>query len=199
MGSFPRTPCVETGLVQEKQSYHKWSGENIRCPSPSKAKLSRPSLASPLIFSLFLVLPPVLVPRHSEYNPQLSLLAKFRSASLHSEPLMPHNATYPDSFQQSLCPAPPSSPGHVFPESPCPTSYPHSPGSPSDSDSPYQHSGQSLGNRMQVDDRKSSAAPHTSTVPFTSCTSMVLVLGSSQSSFRYEMESNAIPGHLQNM
>ncbi|EGW02364.1 Mothers against decapentaplegic-like 9 [Cricetulus griseus] len=86
------------------------------------------------------VLPPVLVPRHSEYNPQLSLLAKFRSASLHSEPLMPHNATYPDSFQQPLCPAPPSSPGHVFPQSPGPTSYPHSPESPSESDSPFQHS-----------------------------------------------------------
>lgn len=114
-----------------------------------------PNLVHPLSLSLLLVLPPVLVPRHSEYNPQLSLLAKFRSASLHSEPLMPHNATYPDSFQQSLCPAPPSSPGHVFPQSPCPTGYPHSPGSPSDSDSPYQHSGQSMGNAtLAEDDRK---------------------------------------------
>uniref|UniRef100_A0A674N9I9 Mothers against decapentaplegic homolog n=1 Tax=Takifugu rubripes TaxID=31033 RepID=A0A674N9I9_TAKRU len=43
------------------------------------------------------VLPPVLVPRHSEFNPQHSLLAKFRNTSLH-EPLMPQNATYPDSF-----------------------------------------------------------------------------------------------------
>lgn len=107
-----------------------------------------------LSLSLFPVLPPVLVPRHSEYNPQLSLLAKFRSASLHSEPLMPHNATYPDSFQQPLCPAPPSSPGHGFPQSPCPTTYPHSPGSPSESDSPFQHSGQSVGNGTQVDDHK---------------------------------------------
>uniref|UniRef100_A0A452VI44 Mothers against decapentaplegic homolog n=1 Tax=Ursus maritimus TaxID=29073 RepID=A0A452VI44_URSMA len=57
------------------------------------------------------VLPPVLVPRHSEYNPQLSLLAKFRSASLHSEPLMPHNATYPDSFQQPQCFFPRRGPG----------------------------------------------------------------------------------------
>uniref|UniRef100_G1ST36 Mothers against decapentaplegic homolog n=1 Tax=Oryctolagus cuniculus TaxID=9986 RepID=G1ST36_RABIT len=86
------------------------------------------------------VLPPVLVPRHSEYNPQLSLLAKFRSASLHSEPLMPHNATYPDSFQQPPCSAPPPSPSHVFLQSPCTASYPHSPGSPSEPDSPYQHS-----------------------------------------------------------
>uniref|UniRef100_A0A8C0S514 Mothers against decapentaplegic homolog n=1 Tax=Canis lupus familiaris TaxID=9615 RepID=A0A8C0S514_CANLF len=88
------------------------------------------------------VLPPVLVPRHSEYNPQLSLLAKFRSTSLHSEPLMPHNATYPDSFQQPPCSAfPPSpGPGHVFSQSPCTAGYPHSPGSPSEPESPYQHS-----------------------------------------------------------
>ncbi|XP_040847439.1 mothers against decapentaplegic homolog 9 isoform X1 [Ochotona curzoniae] len=86
------------------------------------------------------VLPPVLVPRHSEYNPQLSLLAKFRSASLHSEPLMPHNATYPDSFQQPPCSAPPPSPSHMFLQSPCTASYPHSPGSPAEPDSPYQHS-----------------------------------------------------------
>ncbi|XP_057389056.1 mothers against decapentaplegic homolog 9 isoform X3 [Balaenoptera acutorostrata] len=87
------------------------------------------------------VLPPVLVPRHSEYNPQLSLLAKFRSASLHSEPLMPHNATYPDSFQQPPCPAFPPSPGPPFPQSPCTAGYPHSPGSPSEPESPFQHSG----------------------------------------------------------
>ncbi|TEA24083.1 hypothetical protein DBR06_SOUSAS2610023, partial [Sousa chinensis] len=86
-------------------------------------------------------LPPVLVPRHSEYNPQLSLLAKFRSASLHSEPLMPHNATYPDSFQQPPCPAFPPSPGPPFPQSPCTAGYPHSPGSPSEPESPFQHSG----------------------------------------------------------
>ncbi|EHB03887.1 Mothers against decapentaplegic-like protein 9 [Heterocephalus glaber] len=86
------------------------------------------------------VLPPVLVPRHSEYNPQLSLLAKFRSASLHSEPLMPHNATYPDSFQQPPCPVLPLSPGHMFSQSPCSASYPHSPGSPAEPESPYQHS-----------------------------------------------------------
>lgn len=88
------------------------------------------------------VLPPVLVPRHSEYNPQLSLLAKFRSASLHSEPLMPHNATYPDSFQQPPCPTFPPSPGAPFPPSPCTAGYPHSPGSPSEPESPFQHSGQ---------------------------------------------------------
>ncbi|KAM6177858.1 mothers against decapentaplegic homolog 9 isoform 2-T2 [Rhynchocyon petersi] len=86
------------------------------------------------------VLPPVLVPRHSEYNPQLSLLAKFRSASLHSEPLMPQNATYPDSFQNPPCPVYSASPSHAFSQSPCTASYPHSPGSSSEPESPYQHS-----------------------------------------------------------
>lgn len=128
--------CMERGLVEETSPTTDGQGTTSAVPIHCG-----PNLVRPLPLSLLLVLPPVLVPRHSEYNPQLSLLAKFRSASLHSEPLMPHNATYPDSFQQSLCPAPPSSPGHVFPQSPCPTSYPHSPGSPSDSDSPYQHSG----------------------------------------------------------
>ncbi|XP_004711302.1 mothers against decapentaplegic homolog 9 isoform X2 [Echinops telfairi] len=86
------------------------------------------------------VLPPVLVPRHSEYNPQLSLLAKFRSTSLHSELLMPHNATYPDSFQHPLGSAFPPSPSHAFSQSPCTASYPHSPGSSSEPESPHPHS-----------------------------------------------------------
>lgn len=106
-----------------------------RCPL--RAKAGCPSL-TPWLF-LPVVLPPVLVPRHSEYNPQLSLLAKFRSPSLHSEPLMPHNATYPDSFQQPACLAfPPAQ----CPQSQCAAGYPHSPGSPSEPESPYQHSGQ---------------------------------------------------------
>uniref|UniRef100_A0A8D2ZNG7 Mothers against decapentaplegic homolog n=1 Tax=Scophthalmus maximus TaxID=52904 RepID=A0A8D2ZNG7_SCOMX len=70
------------------------------------------------------VLPPVLVPRHSEFNPQHSLLAKFRNASLHSEPLMPQNATYPDSF----------------PPLPC-SSYPNSPNSSVEPGSPYHIAG----------------------------------------------------------
>ncbi|XP_004390022.1 mothers against decapentaplegic homolog 9 [Trichechus manatus latirostris] len=86
------------------------------------------------------VLPPVLVPRHSEYNPQLSLLAKFRGASLHSEPLLPHNATYPDSFQHPQCSAFLPSPRLAFSQSPCTASYPRSPGSSSEPASPYQHS-----------------------------------------------------------
>ncbi|EMP25303.1 Mothers against decapentaplegic like protein 9 [Chelonia mydas] len=84
------------------------------------------------------VLPPVLVPRHSEFNPHLSLLAKFRSASLHSEPLMPHNATYPDSFQHTPCTPFPSSPSNMFSQSPSSISYPNSPGSSSGPGSPYQ-------------------------------------------------------------
>nr|XP_032661818.1 mothers against decapentaplegic homolog 9 isoform X3 [Chelonoidis abingdonii] len=84
------------------------------------------------------MLPPVLVPRHSEFNPHLSLLAKFRSASLHNEPLMPHNATYPDSFQQTPCTPFPSSPSNMFSQSPSSISYPNSPGSSSGPGSPYQ-------------------------------------------------------------
>lgn len=45
------------------------------------------------------VLPPVLVPRHNEFNPQHSLLVQFRNLS-HNEPHMPQNATFPDSFHQ---------------------------------------------------------------------------------------------------
>ncbi|XP_060129757.1 mothers against decapentaplegic homolog 9 isoform X1 [Zootoca vivipara] len=83
------------------------------------------------------VLPPVLVPRHSEFNPHLSLLAKFRNASLHSEPLMPHNATYPDSFQHPPCPPLPASP-NMFSQSPSSMNYPDSPRSSSTPGSPYQ-------------------------------------------------------------
>ncbi|XP_061484384.1 mothers against decapentaplegic homolog 9 isoform X2 [Rhineura floridana] len=83
------------------------------------------------------VLPPVLVPRHSEFNPHLSLLAKFRNTSLHSEPLMPHNATYPDSFHQPPCTPFPASP-NMFSQSPSSMSYPDSPGSSSAPGSPYQ-------------------------------------------------------------
>ncbi|MGH0154952.1 UNVERIFIED_CONTAM: hypothetical protein FKN15_071135 [Acipenser sinensis] len=84
------------------------------------------------------VLPPVLVPRHSEFNPQHSLLAKFRNASLQSEPLMPHNATYPDSFQQPPCNVFSLSPNRTFSQSPCTISYPSSPGSSTEPGSPYQ-------------------------------------------------------------
>ncbi|KAE8287435.1 Mothers against decapentaplegic-like protein 9 [Larimichthys crocea] len=61
---------------------------------------------------------PVLVPRHSEFNPQHSLLAKFRNASLHNEPLMPQNATYPDSFPPLPCTSFSSSPPPLSPSLP---------------------------------------------------------------------------------
>lgn len=84
------------------------------------------------------VLPPVLVPRHSEFNPQHSLLVQFRNLS-HNEPHMPVNATYPESFQQhsggSSFPISPNSP---YPPSPASSgTYPNSPASSGPS-SPFQ-------------------------------------------------------------
>lgn len=89
------------------------------------------------------VLPPVLVPRHSEYNPQHSLLAQFRNLG-QNEPHMPLNATFPDSFQQPSSHAFPHSPGSSYPNSPGGSSsaYPHSPTS-SDPGSPFQMPGRS--------------------------------------------------------
>lgn len=98
-----------------------------------------------LIFVFFLfflpVLPPVLVPRHSEYNPQHSLLAQFRNLG-QNEPHMPLNATFPDSFQQPNSHPFPHSPGSSYPNSPGSSSstYPHSPTS-SDPGSPFQMPG----------------------------------------------------------
>ncbi|EOB04955.1 Mothers against decapentaplegic-like protein 1, partial [Anas platyrhynchos] len=91
-----------------------------------------------LFFSPFSVLPPVLVPRHSEYNPQHSLLAQFRNLG-QNEPHMPHNATFPDSFQQPNSHPFPHSPNSSYPNSPGSSSstYPHSPAS-SDPGSPFQ-------------------------------------------------------------
>lgn len=94
-----------------------------------------------LFFSPFSVLPPVLVPRHSEYNPQHSLLAQFRNLG-QNEPHMPHNATFPDSFQQPNSHPFPHSPNSSYPNSPGSSSstYPHSPAS-SDPGSPFQMPG----------------------------------------------------------
>lgn len=91
--------------------------------------------------SLFPVLPPVLVPRHSEYNPQHSLLAQFRNLG-QNEPHMPLNATFPDSFQQPNSHPFPHSPSSSYPNSPGSSSgtYPHSPTS-SDPGSPFQMPG----------------------------------------------------------
>lgn len=92
-------------------------------------------------FPFFPVLPPVLVPRHSEYNPQHSLLAQFRNLG-QNEPHMPLNATFPDSFQQPNSHPFPHSPNSSYPNSPGSSSstYPHSPTS-SDPGSPFQMPG----------------------------------------------------------
>lgn len=109
----------------------------------------------PLFSHLFFhaVLPPVLVPRHSEFNPQHSLLVQFRNLT-HNEPHMPLNATFPESFQQphsggsctgggggggggggSSFPISPNSP---YPPSPASSgTYPNSPASSGPS-SPFQ-------------------------------------------------------------
>lgn len=95
-----------------------------------------------LSFSRLLsVLPPVLVPRHSEFNPQHSLLAKFRNTSLHNEPLMPQNATYPDSFPPLPCSSFSSSPSSSLAQSPTSQSYPNSPNSSAEPGSPYHITG----------------------------------------------------------
>lgn len=96
----------------------------------------------------FSVLPPVLVPRHSEFNPQHSLLVQFRNLT-HNEPHMPLNATFPESFQQPHSGGGSSSGGGgggsfpISPNSPYPPSpassgtYPNSPASSGPS-SPFQ-------------------------------------------------------------
>lgn len=109
---------------------------------------------SPLYFPCSPVLPPVLVPRHSEFNPQHSLLVQFRNLT-HNEPHMPLNATFPDSFQQphsggggergggerggggggTSFPISPNSPYPPSPASSC--TYPNSPASSGPS-SPFQ-------------------------------------------------------------
>ncbi|XP_061541862.1 mothers against decapentaplegic homolog 5 isoform X1 [Phyllopteryx taeniolatus] len=91
------------------------------------------------------VLPPVLVPRHSEFNPQHSLLVQFRNLT-HNEPHMALNATFPESFQQPHSGGSSTGGGGSFPitpNSPYPPSpassgtYPNSPASSGPS-SPFQ-------------------------------------------------------------
>lgn len=89
-----------------------------------------------LCLFFFPVLPPVLVPRHSEFNPQHSLLVQFRNLS-HNEPHMPHNATFPDSFQQPNSTPFSISPNSPYPPSPASSTYPSSPASSGPS-SPFQ-------------------------------------------------------------
>ena len=116
----------------------------LLCFSVTLLKASHHSDFVPSFFfalSPFPVLPPVLVPRHSEYNPQHSLLAQFRNLG-QNEPHMPLNATFPDSFQQPNSHPFPHSPNSSYPNSPGSSSstYPHSPTS-SDPGSPFQMPG----------------------------------------------------------
>ncbi|KAG2465366.1 mothers against decapentaplegic homolog 1 [Polypterus senegalus] len=90
------------------------------------------------------VLPPVLVPRHSEFNPQHSLLAQFRNLG-QNEPHMPHNATFPDSFPDSF----PQVNSHPFPHSPN-NSYPSSPGGGSSSTFPHSPTSSDPGSPFQI-------------------------------------------------
>uniref|UniRef100_A0AAV2LLH2 Mothers against decapentaplegic homolog n=1 Tax=Knipowitschia caucasica TaxID=637954 RepID=A0AAV2LLH2_KNICA len=87
------------------------------------------------------VLPPVLVPRNSEFNAKHTMLPRFRNPLQQNEPHMPQNATFPESFAQTN-PLPfPQSPGNSFPNSPgsgsSSNTFPHSPSS-SDPGSPFQ-------------------------------------------------------------
>ncbi len=99
--------------------------------------------------SLTSVLPPVLVPRNSEFNAKLSMLPRFRNPLHQTEPSMPQNATFPDSFQQqpaNALPFTPNSPTNSYPSSPnsgtgSSATLPHSPSS-SDPDSPFQMPGE---------------------------------------------------------
>lgn len=90
------------------------------------------------------VLPPVLVPRNSEFNAKHSMLPRFQNPLNQTEPHMPHNAIFPDSFPPAG-PLPfPHSPNGSFPGSPgsgSSATFPHSP-SGSDPGSPFQMPGE---------------------------------------------------------
>lgn len=92
------------------------------------------------------VLPPVLVPRNSEFNAKHTMLPRFRNPLQQNDPHMPQNATFPESFPQAntMPPVFPHSPGNSFPNSPGSGSnatFPHSPSS-SDPGSPFQMPGE---------------------------------------------------------
>ena len=92
------------------------------------------------------MLPPVLVPRNSEFNAKHSMLPRFRNPLHQTEPHMPQNATFPESFTQAntLPQAfPPTSPVNSYPSSPgsgSSATFPHSPSS-TDPGSPFQMPG----------------------------------------------------------
>lgn len=90
------------------------------------------------------------MPRHNEFNPQHSLLVQFRNLS-HNEPHMPHNATFPDSFQQPNSTPFPLSPNSPYPPSPASSTYPSSPAS-SAPGSPFQLPGKTslISRRMGI-------------------------------------------------
>ncbi|XP_032396049.1 mothers against decapentaplegic homolog 1 isoform X2 [Etheostoma spectabile] len=89
------------------------------------------------------VLPPVLVPRNSEFNAKHTMLPRFRNPLQQNEPHMPQNATFPESFAQANTMPPnfPNSPVNSYPNSPgsgsSSATFPHSPSS-SDPGSPFQ-------------------------------------------------------------
>uniref|UniRef100_A0A672FE25 Mothers against decapentaplegic homolog n=1 Tax=Salarias fasciatus TaxID=181472 RepID=A0A672FE25_SALFA len=86
------------------------------------------------------VLPPVLVPRNSEFNAKHTMLPRFRNPLQQNEPHMPQNATFPESFAQANTMPFPHSPGNSYPNSPgsgSSATFPHSPSS-SDPGSPFQ-------------------------------------------------------------
>uniref|UniRef100_A0A8C8H3P9 Mothers against decapentaplegic homolog n=1 Tax=Oncorhynchus tshawytscha TaxID=74940 RepID=A0A8C8H3P9_ONCTS len=88
------------------------------------------------------VLPPVLVPRNSEFNAKHSMLPRFRNPLHQNEPHMPQNATFPESFSQTHSPGGNSYPGS--PGSGSSATFPHSPTS-SDPGSPFQMPGEPPG------------------------------------------------------
>lgn len=88
------------------------------------------------------VLPPVLVPRQSEFNPQFSLLNIFQNASLESEQQMPNSATQPDPqhAKQPSCTLFPASHNMPIPST-SNMGYPVSPGSAAAPERPFQLTG----------------------------------------------------------
>lgn len=96
-----------------------------------------------LFVSSSTVLPPVLVPRNSEFNAKHTMLPRFRNPLQQNEPHMPQNATFPESFGQANTLPFPHSPGNSYPNSPgsgSSVTFPHSPSS-SDPGSPFQMPG----------------------------------------------------------
>lgn len=103
-----------------------------------------PDVLSPSPLS---VLPPVLVPRNSEFNAKHSMLPRFRNPLHQNEPHMPQNATFPESFSQANTQM-------NFPQtqthSPGGNSYPGSPGSGSSATFPHSPTSSDPGSPFQM-------------------------------------------------